>query len=159
MRSKSVGAFLMVMAFGSSLIAQVDRARDEPHRDLKKYYEETVKYVEQGNRDAARQSIADLTKTARAILQLSEDVPSRLNDGNLRDLASKAQQFVESDKKLIERLQQLYAKVEKVGESMSSELSSMKSEYETFTNKFNELWADLQRAGAALKASCAACVR
>jgi|KBSSwiStaDraftv2_1062776.scaffolds.fasta_scaffold236823_2 hypothetical protein len=159
MRRGSLGVLIVALGLASPLHAQIDRARDEPHRDLKKYYDETVKNVESNNRDAARQSIADLTKAARAIQDFSKDAPGKLSDGNLRDLASKAKDFVDSNQRLIERLQQLYDKVGKVGESPSSELSSMKSEYDNFLSKFNDVWADLQRAGAALKAACAACVR
>jgi len=137
--------------------AQIDRARAEPYSDLVKYYNDTIKYAESKDRDNALKSCDDMRKALGAVFGFSQDAPSRLNDGNLRDLGSQAQAFVDATKDLSGRLQNLQDKLKRTGEDYSSELSSLKSSYDTFKDKFNVIWENLQRAGKALKVACTNC--
>lgn len=141
----------------SAVSAQIDRARAEPYSDLINYYNDTVKNAESKDRDSALKSADDMRKALGAVFAFSQDAPNRLNDGNLRDLASQAQAFVDATKDLSGRLQNLQEKLQRTGEDYSSELSSLKSSYDNFKDKFNVIWENLQRAGKALKAACMNC--
>ncbi|HEX8843306.1 MAG TPA: hypothetical protein VF791_01490 [Pyrinomonadaceae bacterium] len=154
MLRKSFQLLLLVAITATVASAQIDRARDAPFADLIRYFNDTVKYAEQKDRDSALQASNDMRKALGAIFAFSQDAPGRLNDGNLRDLGSQAQAFVDATKDLSGRLESLQDKLKRTGEDYSSELSNLKSSYETFKDKFNVIWGNLQLAGRALKAAC-----
>ena len=152
---KSALLLTLVFAVGSSgASAQIDRARADPYADLTRYYNDMLKYADSKDRDDALKSSDDLRKALGAMIGFSIDVPGRLSDGNLRDLASQAQAFVDSMKDFSSRLQNLQDKLKSTGEDYSSEVSSLKSSYDTLKEKFNVIWGNLQLAGKALKAAC-----
>lgn len=154
MRCKSFQLLLLVVIGVTAVPAQIDRARDAPYSDLNRYFDETVKAAEQKDRDGALRASSDMRKALGAIFGFSQDAPSRLNDGNLRELASQAQAFVEVTKDLSGKLQNLEDKLKRTGEDYSSELSSLKSSHSAFKESFNVIWGNLQLAGKALKAAC-----
>src|SRR5689334_3235609 len=139
-RSKSFQLSLLVIIGVTAVSAQIDRARAEPYSDLNRYLEETVKAAEQKDRDGALRAASDMRKALGAINGFSVDVPSRLNDGNLRDLASQAQTFIEAIKDLSSKLQNMEDKLKRTGEDYSSELSGLKSSHSTFKEKFDVIW-------------------
>ncbi|MEW6128781.1 MAG: hypothetical protein AB1757_17220 [Acidobacteriota bacterium] len=152
---KSLQLLLLFMVSAITVSAQLDRARADPYADFKRYYDDTVKYAEQKDRDSALKASNDLRERALAAISgLSQDAPSRLNDGNLRDLANQAQAFIEAIRDFSGRLQNLQDKLKRTGEDYSSEVSSLKSSYDNFNEKFNIIWTNLQLAGRALKAAC-----
>jgi hypothetical protein len=154
MLRKSFQVLLLVAASAVTVSAQIDQARGTPHEDFIRYFNETVKYAEQKDRDSALQASDELRKALGKINGYSVDVPGRLNDGNLRDLGSQAQEFLEAIKNFRERLQSLQDKLKRTGEDYSSELSNLKSSNDTFKEKFNKIWGGLLDAGKALKAAC-----
>ena len=154
-RSALLLALTLVLCW-SAASAQIDRARAEPYADLIRYYNDMLKYAEAKNRDDALKSSDDLRKALGAMVAFSVDVPGKLSDGNLRDLASQAQAFLDSLKDFSGRLQNLQDKLRRTGEDYSSEVSSLKSSYDTMKDKFNTVFSNLVLAGKALKAACMA---
>src|SRR5262249_51771673 len=127
------------------------RARAEPYSDLTKYYNDMVKYAESKDRDSALKSADDMRKALGAVFGFSQDAPSRLTDGNLRDLAGRAQTFVDATKDLSGRLQNLQEKLKRTGEDYSSELSSLKDSYGNFKEKFNIIYENRNVLAKCLK--------
>lgn len=154
MLSKSFQLLLLMAISATPVSAQIDRARAEPYADYSRYFSETVKYAEQKDRDGALQASDNLRKAFGAMFGFSQDVPSNLNAGNLRELGSQAQAFVDAMKDFSGKLQNLQDKLKKTGEDYSSELSSLKSSNDALKEKFNVIWGNLQLAGKALKAAC-----
>jgi len=152
---------LLVVGVATSASAQIDRARDAPFGDFTSYFNTTVKYAEEKNRDAALNASNDMAKALNAIFDFSKDAPGRLNDGNLRELGSQAQAFLDAISDFRNRGSYLQDKLKRTGEDYSSELSYLKSSYNALKEKFNVLWGNLQTKGlelskqyAALKAAC-----
>lgn len=153
MLSKSFQLLLLVVISATAVSAQIDRARADPYADFTRYFNDTVKYAEQQNRDGALQSSDEMAKALNAMFDFSKDVPGRLNDGNLRELGSQAQEFLDAIQNFRNKGSNLQDKLKKTGESYSSEVSDLKSSYETLKDKFNVIWGNLQLAGKALKAA------
>lgn len=154
MLSKSFQLLLLVALTATAASAQIDRARADPYADFTRYFNDMVKYAEQKDRDAALRSSDDMARALNAMFDFSKDAPGRLNDGNLRDLGSQAQAFLDSISDFRNRGSYLQDKLKRTGEDYSSELSNIKSSYENLKEKFNVIWGNLQLAGRALKAAC-----
>jgi hypothetical protein len=151
---RSLHVLLLITVPASAAFAQIDRARDAPYADFIRYHNDVVKYAEGKDRTSAVTAIADLRRAFGAVFGFSQDVPRHLSDGNLRDLSSQAQAFVDALKDYSGKLQSLEDRLKRIDESYSSELSSLNSSRDNVREKFNVIWESLQRAGKAVKASC-----
>lgn len=145
---------MLVVSTATVGSAQIDRARDAPYADFTRYFNDTIKYAEQQNRDGALQSSNEMAKALNVMFDFSKDAPGRLNDGSLRELGSQAQEFLDAIQNFRNKGSNLQDKLKRTGESYSSEVSDLKSSYETLKEKFNVIWGNLQLAGRALKSVC-----
>src|SRR5262245_25647018 len=123
MLSTFIQVVLAITVLATTVFAQIDRARDAPYADFIRYHNDVVKYAEQKDRDGALKASADLRKGLGAMFGFSQDVPKYLNDGNLRELASQAQSFLDTMKDYSGKLNSLEEKLKRTGEDYSSELS------------------------------------
>jgi hypothetical protein len=154
MMARTLQLAILVACSAFVVSAQIDRARADPYADFTRYYNDTVKYAEQKDRDAALRAADDLRKALGAINGFSADVAGNLNNGNLRELAGQASSFTDAIKDFSSRLESLQDKLKRTGEDYSSEISNLKSSNENFKDKFNIIWGNLQAAGRALKLAC-----
>ena len=157
---KSFQLLLMVMISATAASAQFDRAKDEPLRDVRKYYEEVLRYAEQGNRDSAKASLYSLLEDDKALdtlIEFTKDVPGQLNDGGLREIADKAKVFLETAIIFRNVGGNLREKINRVGENYSSELSTFKDKHDDFERRFAEFNEALLRATGAIKKACPGC--
>ena len=151
---------LMAMS-ATTLFAQIDRARDGPWPDFAKYYSEAATYGDQNQRDAAVKSMQDMSKALDAVEEFTDDIPSRLNASNLRDLAAEAQEFLNAIKDFRGKASSLQQKLGTADESLSSDLSAFRSAWDVVNAKYTALWVSFQNTGKdiggkyeALKATC-----
>jgi len=140
------------------LFAQLDRAAADPRNDVTRDYKAVVQSVEKNDRDGATSALKSLDNSIDAVDRFSAAVPDQLSNGNLRDLAAGAKAFLEAERKFRVAGRELQSKVEKVGESTSSELSTLKGAYEEYEKNFKSFLEDMTKAGQALKQSCGRCV-
>jgi hypothetical protein len=154
MQASTFAVVAVSIGLAAPVSAQIDRARADPYSDFIRYFNETGKYADARDRDNALKASDDLRKALGAMFGFSQDAPSRLNEGNLRDLGSQAQAFVDAMKDFSGRLQNLQDKLKRITEDYSSELSSLRSSFDNLKEKFNLIWGNLQLAGKALKAAC-----
>jgi len=154
MLSKSFQLLLLVALAATAATAQIDRARADPYADFTRYFNDTVKYAEQKDRDNALKASDDMARALNAMFDFSKDAPSNLKDGNLRDLGDQAQAFLDAIQAFRNDGSRLQDKLKRTQEDFSSELSSLKGSYDKVKEKFNTIWGNLQLAGKALKAAC-----
>ena len=151
---KSFQLLMLVAVTATAASAQIDRARADPYSDFTRYFNDTVKYAEQKDRDGALQASDDMAKALNAMFDFSKDAPGNLKDGNLRELGDQAQAFLDAIQDFRNDGSRLQDKLKRTQEDYSSELSSLKSSYDKLKDKFNIIWGNLQLAGKALKAAC-----
>lgn len=145
-------AAMVMLAFIPDLVsAQVDRARGDIYEDFTRSYNETVQNAKNENRDAAIRSLLENAQKLTGMLQVTGDAPGKLNDGNLRDLANDAQKFLESMGKYRDKSVALMERLKRGGEDYRSELSSFEDSNRELKERFNTLWAALQREGEKLQ--------
>lgn len=151
---KALQLLLLVAITAITASAQIDRARADPYADFTRYFNDTVRYAESKDRDSALNASNDMAKALNAMFDFSKDAPGQLNDGGLRELGSQAQSFLDAIQDFRNRGSSLQDKLKRTGEDYSSEVSNLKSSYDTLKDKFNVIWGNLQLAGRALKAAC-----
>lgn len=127
--------------------------------DWKRYFEETLRYASENNRDRAHEAATRMQEKTQEFYKAAYNTSSPLDSVNLRDLVSKAQSSVNAMKSLHERTAQLGERFKRVGDSYSSELTSMLSAYYDARRVFDEFAAEHAKASQALRAACAACMR
>ena len=160
---KSIGRIsllgLVIVVAPCQLFAQIDRARQDPISELRRNFEETVRYARDKNRTDAIKYLFLFENALFKIRDLTREVPAQLNNGGLPALGQKARELLILQADLERADSQLRTKLERVNESYDSELSAFTTVYNDFLKKFNEVWEAFLRAGAAFKAVCAECVR
>jgi hypothetical protein len=154
MLTKFFGVLLLLAVTALTASAQLDQARGGPYGDFTSKFNDMVRYAEQKDRDAALSASDEMARALNSMFDYSKDVPGRLNDGGLRELASQAQAFMDSIQEFRNRGSALQDKLKRTGEDYSSELSNIKSAMDSLKEKFNTIWGNLQLAGRALKAAC-----
>jgi len=142
---------LAMLAFiPDSASAQIDRARGEVYADFTNTYNVVVQSARNENRDTAIRALLENSQKLTGMLQVAGDAPGKLNDGDLRELASDAQKFVDSMGKYRDRSSSLMEKLKRGGEDYRSELSSFEEAFNELKERFNTLWGNVQREGQAL---------
>ena len=139
--------FLLFVMAVSPAIAQIDKARDQFLGDFKSYYDKMVSFAEREQRDSAYKASEDMEDAFDAMYNFSLDIPQKLNDNNLRELGSEAQEFIDAMNSFKEKAGTLRGKLLKVGEDYGAELSDVKREYANVQGKFNLLWLNFQKTG------------
>ena len=145
-----LGALSSVPLFG-----QIDRAHGDIYNNFKGKFATAFKYAEDGEQKKAIGMFLEMAKDMDELLGYCRDVPDKLNDGNMRDLAAKTKLFRdELDKKFRELLKKLVEKLNYTTADYRSELSDLRSQYSVVNADFQEVWSDFLRLGRVLKTTC-----